>query len=195
MRLTRESLEYLVEIIGVDTGRIEMELEKLYCFAGSNPSLEQVKAACQGNREAHFFAVTQAICERKREDALLALRQTLDHTSSTTDSECIRLTRMTANQLRKMVRVMLAMHRLKCRNSHRIAEMWQRRSSQPDDEFLGCDDLSAWNFRRFAENAGRFSARELLQTLDEIQRIDVLNVSSSIPSELLLLNLILHTCK
>ena len=33
MNLDRHTLDYLTEVIGVDTGRIPMELEKIYCYA------------------------------------------------------------------------------------------------------------------------------------------------------------------
>ena len=192
MQLSPNIIQYLTEVIGTDTGRIYCELEKIYCFAGNQPSLNDVREVCVGNREAHFFAFTNALGNRDLKEAISALNQTLTHAKNA-DSECIRLVRQTATQFRKILHSKVLMMYTKC-NAALLYDRIQQFSDADREKFAGnlCLAMSAWQMKNTAQQAEKFGGQELQNIVKKISRIDLLHVSSSIPNRVLLETLVME---
>ncbi|MBR4416233.1 MAG: hypothetical protein IKS67_05645, partial [Victivallales bacterium] len=59
LQLDRNVVEYLIDVLGTDTARIDSELEKIICYKGADttpPTLEQVQKVCVGQCEEFNWA-------------------------------------------------------------------------------------------------------------------------------------------
>ncbi len=191
MTLDRRSVEYLLEVIGVDTGRIGMEMEKLFCYAGAEPALEQIREVCTGSRDAYFFALADALGRRHLDDALEALAQTMAHARNE-DSECIRLIRMTANYFRKLLHAKIAAAVLKTKDGRGLAGAVKRMSESQAERLAGNQVLSMgdWQLRNTGELIGNYRGHELQAAIARFGAADRSMVSSSLPKRLVLETLI-----
>ncbi len=193
MTLDRASLEYLTEVIGTDTGRIPMELEKVFCYAGETPTLAQVRDVCAGNREAYFFAFTQALGERKLNACMEALTQTMANAKNE-DGECIRLIRMSANQFRKLLHARIAMYVTNSRDGRALKRAVKNLSAADRDRLAGNSVLSMgdWQVGNLGDQATNYSGAELREAIQRFANVDRSNVSSSLPRRLVLETLIVQ---
>ena len=193
MRLPHAAFEYLVEVIGTDTAKIVMEFEKITCYAGDSPTLEQVREVCKGSREAHFFAFTKSLGERNIAATMEALTQTMMN-SKDAAGECIRLIRMSANHFRKLLDAVVAMKVFGCRTS---GDLQKKVASASDDVRAQLNGnalmtASKWQIGNLATHALNYTEAELRVALHRLSFADKSNVSSSLPNRLVLETLIMQ---
>jgi DNA polymerase III delta subunit len=193
MKMPITALEYITEVIGTDTDRIGVELEKIICYAGESPTLEQIQEVCRGNREAHFFAFTKSMGERKLNATIEALTQTMDNTKDE-NGECIRLIRMSANHFRKLLDAKIAMHVLNCRTGRDLRSKVKGLSEADQKRLEGNSILSAsdWNVGNLGEQATKYTGQELREAIHRLSKVDRSNVSSTLPNRLVLETLIMQ---
>ena len=192
MRLNRDSLDYLVEVIGTDTGRINMEIEKIFCYAGDKPSTEQVRTICVGNREAVYYALNNAIGERSIKAAMSALSQTFAN-SKDPNGECIRLIRQTATFFRKLLHAKLAMAVLRASNGNSLKQKVKMMSDADRDKLKGnsCISISSdWLLGVTGDQASNYTGQELISAVQKLAKVDKSSVSSSLPRQLVFETLI-----
>ncbi len=193
MRLGRAEIEYLIEVIGTDTGRINMEIEKIYCYAGTTPSLAEIREVCSGNREAHFYALVDSLGNRDLGACMDALAQTMDHANSE-DNECIRLIRQTANSLRRLLHVKVAMFTLKVRSGNELARVVPGLSEAEQAKLENnlTPEFSGWRLRRLGDQAIKYTGEELQDAISLFAEADKSAVSTALPRRLLLETLLLR---
>lgn len=192
LQLAPGVIGYLVETIGVDTARIDPELEKVLCFAGERPTLEQVSQVCAGSREADAFALNTAFGRRSLEDAYAAIARFMSH-SRDPEGETIRLVRMTATFFKGLLEARLLMQHLRAR-PEALADRLTRLSPE-EEEQLGENGLAGrhpYFVKLRAEEANRYRPPEILRALSLLAETDRLLVSSGLPRRLLLETLALR---
>jgi len=193
MRLAGPVLEYLVEVIGVDTGRLTQEVEKLYCYAGDAPTLEQAKDVCIGTREAGPFALSNAFGRRDLNEVMTVISQTLENTKAE-DSACLVMTRQMGMVFRRMLHARLLMSYFKLRNPFDLPAAVRNMQPAEKEQYRGNMLFSMGDFqmRNVARDSESYAPQELLEILSWLADMDKLNVSSSLPRRLALETLALR---
>lgn len=193
MKLTPSMVQYLVEAIGVATGRLANEIEKLYCFAGSEPTMEQVREICVGTREAGPFALSNAFGSRDLNAVFTAISQSLDNAKNV-DSACIALTRNMGTSFRRMLHMKILMSYENLRNPNDVHPHVERMSNEEKARYPGNMVFSMSSGQKWAvaKDAVNYSGPELLEILGWLATFDKLNVSSSLPRRLALETLALR---
>ncbi|MCP3966413.1 MAG: DNA polymerase III subunit delta [Lentisphaerae bacterium] len=71
-KIDQSAVQYLLETVGSDTGRLQSELEKLFCFVGnaSRVTLKDCKCICSRTPEAMSWDFANALVERNMTAAL-----------------------------------------------------------------------------------------------------------------------------
>jgi DNA polymerase III delta subunit len=190
-------LNYLVEVVGADTGRIPNELEKVLCYAGTNPTLEQVQEICIGNREAAFFAMTDALGKRDINAVFTAINQLVDNARNN-ESVVIGLSRQAGSYFQNLIDAKLLMAHLKVGNARALEARVKSMSSEEKETFAGNALLSMHPYRAqmLAEQASRYGGQELLRAVHLLAEAGKQLVSTSLPKRLVLENLAIQiVCK
>ena len=110
-RLRPDAMQYLIDVIGGDSGNFASELEKLVCFAGDAQeiTLDDCRAIVSRTPEAVIWEYTDAI---QRGDRFTAL-QTLAMLNSQSEPGLeLRLISMLSNSLQKQLNTKMAMQEL-----------------------------------------------------------------------------------
>jgi DNA polymerase III delta subunit len=197
MTLDRPTIEYLLEVLGVDTGRIPQELDKLLCYAGEQPTLAQAQEICLGLRDASPFALSNAFGQRNLNAVFTAIAQTFENTKSgREDGAALVLTRQMAGVFRRMLHVKLLLYhfKLKAHQSEELARAIKQMSEAERARFPGnlAFSMGDWQLKNVAKDAAGYDGPELLAILSWIAEADRLNVSSALPRRLALETLALR---
>lgn len=186
MRISRAGMDYLTDVIGVDTARIGTEMEKILCYAGTEPQVEQIMDVCTGSREAVFYALNSAIDARDLNGAMKIIAQFMDRAKNP-DSEAIRLVRMTAKNLQDMLHARVLMGYLRV-GPHQLAARVASLSAAERERYAGNPLLDAgdWKLGKTAQAAARYEGPELIAAVKYLAATDRSLVSSPLPRRLLL---------
>lgn len=189
--LTRPIIDYLIEVVGVDTGRAGQELEKILCFAGERPTLGQVQEICVGNREAVYYALTNALGDRSLDGAFRAASRLLDN-SKTPESAVIGLARQAAGFFRTLLDVKVLMFHWKVRPEGLEARV-KRCTDQEKAQFEGnaIFDMNPYRAKMLAKQAANYSGPEIQAAIHSLAEADPRLVASGISRRLILENLII----
>lgn len=180
MQLPRGAIEYLTEVIGVDTARIPNECEKVYCYAGNQPTLEQIREICVGNREAVFYALTDGFGSRDLNAAFRTMSQFLGHTKDP-ESAVIGQVRLLCKYFRQLLHIKLLTLTLKTSPSGLEAAIGSLSETQRTElAYYEAISMSTWQLRRMGEAAGRYKGSELVDAVSLLARADRMSVSSSV---------------
>ncbi len=193
MTLDAAIVDYLMEAIGADTGRMTTEIEKLYCYGGENPTLEQVQELCVGNRDAGRFALSDAFGQRDLNAVFTTIGRVLDNHKNP-DSACIMLTRQMAGVFQRFLHAKLLMQHLKTtpRDLGRAIEGLTPEQEAQFEGNLALGIKNAWYRGKVAEQADCYAGAELVDAVELIAQFDKLNVSSALPRRLALETLALR---
>ena len=186
MTLGRDSVDYLAEVLGVDTGRIGMELEKIACFAGDQPTRAQIMEVCTGSREAVFWALNDAMDSRDLNASLKTVAQFMDRARNA-DGETIRLVRMSSRRFQDLLHARILMGYLKV-SASRLGSRVQSMTDSERAAYAGNSMLNKgeWMIGKTAAAAERYSGPELVDAIACLAETDRALVSSSLPRRLLL---------
>ncbi len=187
MQLSRESKEYLIDVVGVDTGRIKSEVEKLHCYAGSQVTFEQVREICVGNREANYFALSNAFGERNINSVFKTIAQLVDRTKES-EYMIIGQIRFLAGFFNEMLQAKLLMTYLKIRSGANLTQRVKALGAQIKPELKGVSILSKpdWQVKNVAAQASRYSGPELVRAIGLLAKADKNLVSSTLSSRMIL---------
>jgi DNA polymerase III delta subunit len=184
MTLPVGALEYLTEVVGVDTARIANEMEKIYCYAGTQPNLEQIRELCVGNREALFFALSDAFGTRDINLAIRTMSQYLSHVKDP-EGAVIGQVRLLSKHFRQLLHAKLLMTQLNVR-AHELGNAVGRIAGDPAYAYNSLVGGSPWLIKRIAGQAERYSGPELVRAIALLGRFDKSLVSSPLPRRTLL---------
>lgn len=191
MKLTPKCVSYLIEVVGNDTGRIIQELEKVYCYAGESPQLEQVQAVCVGDREAVFYALNNSLGQRDLNGCFRVMKQLLGHTKDP-EGAVIGLMRQASNLFNHLLQAKLLMLQMGLKSPGQLNSQLKAMSDDDKDAFAGNEVVTMHPYRAqmIAEQSARYSGRELVSAIGHIAQADKLMVSSPLSRKLVLENLI-----
>lgn len=169
--LDQDALQCLVDVVGADTARIPAELDKLAAYAGGDQpriTLEAVKTMCRGEGETVWWAVKDAVGERKLR---LALRIGEEFLRSERDDEgkVLMLVRQIGLFFREMLQARVAMRRLGVRHPGQLQSKLKGMDKAAIATLCeqGLDLMDKHPFRVFktAESAMNYSEEELIAAL------------------------------
>ena len=180
--LPRGAVEYLTEVIGVDTARIPNECEKIFCYAGNQPSLAQIRDVCVGNRDAVFYALTDGFGKRDLNLAYQSMAQVLGHTKDP-ESAVIGQLRMVCKYFREMLAVKVLAHELNSSSVRLEALTAEQRQRFRHSPALAMTDFK---LRMVCEAARKYKGSEITTAISLLARADRLAVSSSLPRRVML---------
>ncbi len=187
MVLAPESIDYLLEVIGVQTGRVQGEIEKIFCYAGAGPTLAQVQDVCTGNREAVYYALSNAFGDRDLQAAYDAIMQLMANHKNP-ESCAIGLIRQAAKFFHQLLEAKLLCGTLKVRRPQQLAGAIEKMTPEHEALFkhYGLREKSDWLINKTAGQAARYSGPELVGAVAILAEADRYNVSSSLPRRLVL---------
>ncbi len=187
MTLSGESITYLIEVIGVDTARINQEVEKIYCYAGQNPTFAQVQDVCTGNREAVYYALANAVGERNLNQALRTIAQFDEHARDT-DYMALGQMRQLGRLINDLLHAKVLMAVLNCRSAGDLPN--RMKTMSPDLKECQKHNVlwqkSDGQIRALAHQSGKYAGQELVQAINLIAKANKNMVSTSMPSRMVL---------
>lgn len=182
-------VEYLVEVIGEDTARIESELEKLSCANSSltDLTLEEVQELCPGNPATHFWAFGNALGQRNLKTAMNAIKHLLEKEKNP-EGACIALCSNAAKDFKLLLHTKLFMHGMKIKNSSQVQSTLQNLSAQKKEEFAdnALIKMHPYRAKLLAESAVKYSGSELIDAYDMVTDFSRRLVTTSTPGRMLL---------
>ena len=193
IKLGSEIIEYLIEVIGVDTSRITNEIEKIYCRAGQNPTLEQVQELCIGNRDAIFYALSNALGVRDINFALKTVAQILG-SSKESDSLVVGQIRYLGRYISELVQAKLLMAYYKVNTGDALGQAVVRMGPEDKERFKSNVVLSKsnWRIRTLGCHAEKYTGAELVKALLFVARADKTLVSSNLSRRFILEMLVIR---
>ena len=193
MKLSNDVFEYLLEVIGVDTSRINSEIEKIYCCAGQTPSLKQVQDLCTGNREAVFYALSNALGARDVNLALKTIVQMIGH-SKEPDSLVIGQIRYLGRYVSELIQTKILMSYYKAKTGDHLSSAVARMGEEDKKRFKNNVILSKnnWRIRTLGSHAEKYSGLELIRSILLLGEADKMVVSSNLPRRFILEMLVLR---
>jgi DNA polymerase III delta subunit len=186
LKVDHATVEYLIEVIGVDTGRIPQELEKLVCFAGSSPTLEDARAVCTGSRDAVFYALNNALGDRDLKAAYRVIEQLVSH-SRDEDSAALGLVRRAGAFFKDLLDAKLLMIALGARSPEAL-----KRALEGKDKRLAEHKNSAvakmhpFRAMNIARQASNYRGSELVEAVGTLNEAGKRMVSTSLPKRFVL---------
>ena len=176
LSLSRDVRDYLVRALGVDTGRIDGELEKLiaYCGGPEQPvTLAAAEAVVSGQGEEANWALGEAIGQRDLGETLrvvaVVLPQIVQESRRDEAGASRGLIGQTAKTLRQMLQVKLFMASRKIRRADAVQRALETMSEEDKkacrEQGMEFVDFHPYRARKLAERAGRYSGHELIDAL------------------------------
>ena len=193
LQLHHSLIEYLVEVIGTDTGRLDQELEKIKVASLSRPqlSLADLQTLCPGNQATVFWALGNSVGERN----LQACYKTIDNllaSSKNPDSDIIGLLRSLASEFQNLLQARLFMQEMKQRNSSQVDSIIKSLSADEKEKFKSNPLVKMHPYRAklIATKSLNYSGPELINAIKTITETNRLAIMSTIPPRTLLEQLI-----
>lgn len=197
--LPAEVVDYLTDVIGTDTGRIEGELEKLICYAGGpgQPiSREAAEQLCVGQGEELPWALTNALGRRDVGEALRTIRVLLEEGRDDGQGARALLGQM-ARFYRELLQMKVFMAERGLRSPQAVVGALQRLSSEEKERYreegLGVVTGNAFRGRPLAEQAGAYSGPELIAALRGLRDAYLRCVTSGVPERVALEDMVIRT--
>ncbi|MFT5126539.1 MAG: DNA polymerase III delta subunit [Rhodothermales bacterium] len=184
MTLPVGAVEYLTEVVGVDTARIASEMEKIFCYSGTQPALDQIQEICVGNREALFFALSDAFGKRDINMAIRTMSQYLSHVKDP-EGAVIGQVRLLSKYFRQLLHAKLLMTQLRVRSGE-LGNAIGRLGKDSPYSYNSLVGGSPWLVKRIAAQADKYSGAELVRAIGLLARFDKSLVSSPLPRRTLL---------
>ncbi len=195
MVLSPASVDYLVEVVGVDTERIACEIEKLICYAGERPTYDEVATICVGNREAVFYALSNAVGERNIAAVFKTISQILGH-SRDPENLVVGQVRFLARFFTELLHAKVLMSVFGVRYGMQLPDRLEHLSSDERGPYTNnlMFTKKAGQMKMIAKQAERFTGQELVHAINLLADADRRLVSSNLSNRLILEKLTLEIC-
>lgn len=163
--------DYLVDVLGTDTGRIDGELEKLICYVGGPEqplTLAAAEAVCSGTGETVSWALTDALGRRDLAEVLRVVDVVL-RTSKDPDKAARGLLLQVARHMRYLLQIRVFMQQ---RNLQRAKAVRAVVTEFDEEERNGCQRrglefvaFHPYRIGSLAQQACNYEGRELVQAI------------------------------
>ena len=199
VQLPQDVREYLVDVVGTDTERVDGELEKLICYCGApeNPiTLAAAREICVGQGEAVSWALGNALGQRDVQESLRVV-DVLIRQGQEPDRAARGLLMQAANFFRQLLQIRVFMQTRKLRSA-RQAQAAVEALSRDEKEDCRADGLEFVTFHRFrigllAEQALGYGGRELIEAVRTMRDAFWKAVSSSAAARVVLEEALIRT--
>ena len=193
-KLLPDALQYLVEVVGGDSGTLSNELEKLCCYTGNAPeiTLNDCLAIISRTQEALSWEFTGAVVENNRAKALSTLAKLLNQKENGME---IRMLYSLSSEYQRLIQTRLAMKQLNINraNPNTFSSLPPDAKERfPDNPLLKMHPYRAF---KTCEAASRFSGNLLAEKLTAIRDANRALVSGGGDSRILLEQLVCKLCK
>ena len=193
LNLHHSIIDYLVEVTGPDTGKLDQELEKIKAASFSRPnlSLADIQVLCPGNEATMLWALANAAGERNLQASYKSIDDLLA-TSKNPESDVLGLLRNLASEFQNLLHARLLLQEFNQRNNNQIDSIIKGLSAD-DKERLKSNPLIKMHPYRAKIIAGKslnFKGPELINAIQLITEANRLAIMSSIPPRTLLEELI-----
>ena len=193
-QLTADARQYLIEVIGGDSGTLANELKKLDCYTGNSPeiTMKDCLAIISRTQDALSWELTSAVVESNCAKALLTLARLLAQKESGME---IRLLYALSKEYQSFIQTKLAMKQLKITraNPNSFSNLPPELKEQfPDNPLLKMHPFRAF---KTCEAAGKISGITLAEKLTLIRNANCALVSGGGDSRILLEELIIKLCR
>ena len=197
--LSAEVVDYLTDVMGTDTGRIDGELEKLICYAGGPGQPIRREAAeqlCTGQGEELPWALTNALGRRDVAEALRCIRVLLEESRDDALGARTLLGQM-ARFYRELLQMKVFMAERNLRSPQAVVGALQRLRPE-EKEACRQDGLAvaagnAFRGRPLAEQAEAYSGPELIEAVRGLRDAYVRCVTAGVPERVALEDIVIRT--
>ncbi|MBP5640222.1 MAG: hypothetical protein J6X55_12130 [Victivallales bacterium] len=164
-------VEYLIEVLGTDTARIDSELEKLICYKGGTEqpiTVEDARLLCEGQGEEFSWSFGNAIGKRNINDCLRIIDAMSERTNDA-DRIARSLILTAAGYFRQMLQLQIFMSQNHISTPSSLNMALKNVSSEQRDEWKKAwpDIVSMHPFRaqKLAEDAMRYKPQEAIRAM------------------------------
>ena len=198
LNLTGRASEYLCEVIGTETGRIDSELEKIICACSDKNTIDYIDIAdiCTGNASTAIWAFSNALGDRKLKNAYTAIDNIL-HQSKDQEGVLMSLLYQTATHFRTLLKLKLLMQQASLKSPDQLYSFIKNLTPQNKESFKDSEIIKMHPFRAkiMSQSAALFTGQELIKIINFITAANRKLVSSAIPRRMLLEQLALMIIK
>ena len=189
MNLQHKAIDYLVQVIGTETGRIEQELEKISCACPDSQSISynDIEDICTGNASTAFWAFSNALGNRNLKTATKAIDNILMQ-SKDPESAVMGLLLQTSNHFRLMLKGKLLMQQAKLKTADQVYNFLRNLSAADKERFKNNEFVRLHPFRakNIAQSASLYSGPELIDAVKIFTETNRKLVHSPVSRRLLL---------
>ena len=199
LKLPAAVADYLTDILGTDTARLEGELEKLICYIGgpdqpvTRADAEQV---CVGEGEELPWALSNALGRRELEEALRLIRVLLEQAADEGDG-ARSLLGQTAKFYRELLQMKVFMVERGLRTPQAVVMALQGLSAEEKErcraEGLAVAAGNAFRGRPLAEQAEGYSGAELIAAVRTVRDAYLRCITSSVGERAVLEDVVSRT--
>lgn len=188
LSLPPEAADYLTDVLGTDTDRIENEIEKLVAYAGGPGgavTCDDVQELCHGEGAAISWSLRDAIGSRNLSEALRLIDVLLQQEREP-DGAVIGLVIQTANHVRNLLQMRVLMQTFGIRGSsgveRLIKNMDKAKQAQLRQEGLEVATFHPYRALLLAQQAVHYRGSELVEAICILRDTFHNCVSASIPN-------------
>ncbi len=197
--LSTEVVDYLTDVMGTDTGRIDGELEKLICYAGGPGQPIRREAAeqlCTGQGEELPWALINALGRRDVAEALRCIRVLLEEGRDDALGARTLLGQM-ARFYRELLQMKVFMAERNLRSPQAVVGALQRLRPEEKEacrqDGLAVATGNAFRGRPLAEQAEAYSGPELIEAVRGLRDAYVRCVTAGVPERVALEDIVIRT--
>lgn len=194
LTLERNVVDFLMEVLGTDTARIDPELEKLACFLGNEKrpvTLEDAEQICVGQGEEFSWTFTGALGKRNLEDCL-RISQAMAIQNKDPDRTARSLILSSVGFFRQSLQIQLFMNQRKISSPNALKQYLQSMSADEKKSAVadGMDFVSMNPFRimHIAEDALRYKPQAVIDALKVLRDAQWQCISSATSPQIALEN-------
>jgi len=196
MRLGNDICNYLVSLMGTDTGRIDGELEKLICYCGGIDAqirIEDAREICQGDGESISWSLAAAMGERNLVTTLQHLDVLLKQAKDA-EGSVIGLLIQLANHFRHMLQLKILMQQRGLKGDRQVQNFLENISDADKNENLanGLDvvTFNPYRAKMLVSQINKYSGAELVEAMIKFRDAYWKCVSSAVSNRLIIEDLL-----
>ena len=189
LNLQHNAIEYLTEVIGPESGRINSELEKIACacIGKDSISLPDISDICVGNSSTAFWAFSNALGDRNLKLAVNAIENIL-HQTKDPESAVMGLLHQTAGHFKLLLKGRLFMQMAGLKSPDQVQQFLNNISAADKEKYKSNEFIKLHPYRalNLAKNALKYSGQELIEAIKLFTETNRKLVSSPVSRRLLL---------
>lgn len=189
LNLQHNAIEYLTEVIGTESGRINSELEKIACatIGKESVSLHDITDICGGNSSTAFWAFSNALGDRDLKLSMKAIDAIL-HQTKDPESAVMGLLHQTAGHFKLLLKGKIVMQMAGLKSPDQVQRFMNNLSAEDKQKYGNNEFIKLHPFRAFnlAKNAQKYTGQELIEAIRLLTETNRKIVTSPVSRRLIL---------